>query len=213
LMAFYFNSINIFFIKTLYFMLITNKKRNGLLVMIAFTALIGITACKDSNSDRNAAERTINSPADTTAVAADNTATAATTKKTRKGKTSVTWTVSDRNSTKVVMDKDGVYSRPSTMPMYPGGETALSGYVSDNISYDQAAIDADASGTVMISFVVDEKGKIEDAKVMGKGVDANLDREAVRVVEQMPAWTPGTVKGKNVKTRLTLPIVFQIEEQ
>lgn len=191
------------------------KKRNGLLAIIAVTAFVGFTACQDSNSDKNDAERSINAQADSAAIKDSTEAAnkaAAVAKKIRKGKTSVTWTV-DNSTTKVVLDKDGIYSRPATMPMYPGGQPALSTYVSDNIKYDQAAVDADASGTVMVSFVVDEKGKVEDAQIVGKGVDANLDREAVRVVEQMPAWTPGTVKGKNVKTRLTLPIVFQIEEQ
>ena len=193
-------------------MLIMNKKRNGLLAMIAVTAFVGFTACKDS-SEKKDAESTINSPADTTVATTDANGTTTTmVKKTRKGKTTVTWTI-DKSNTKVVLDKDGIYSRPATMPAYPGGEAALSTYVSENINYDQAAIDANAAGTVMVSFVVDDKGKVEDAQIIGKGVDANLDREAVRVVQQMPAWTPGTVKGKNVKTRLTLPIVFQIEEQ
>lgn len=199
-------------------MLTPNKKRNGLMIGLAIAASIGLTACMDKDNKKNQAERGINSAPDSsvsanTEGAAGNAAMSApVTKKVRKGKTSITWTTTT-TYTKVVRDKDGVYSRPATMPMYPGGQDALAKYVEDNINYDQAAVDADASGTVMVSFVVDEKGKVDDAQVIGKGVDANLDREAIRVVEQMPEWTPGTVKGKNVKTRLQLPITFMIVEQ
>jgi protein TonB len=60
--------------------------------------------------------------------------------------------------------------------------------------------------------VVDDNGRVTDAKVLGSNLGDGLDDEAVRVISQMPKWEPGKVKGKNVKTRLTLPITYRLEE-
>ncbi len=109
-------------------------------------------------------------------------------------------------------DKEGVYSRAEKMPEYPGGESALSKFVENNISYPQDAIDQNTEGTVNVSFVVDEKGKVINPLVTGKSAGHGLDEEAVKVVKQMPAWKPGIVKGKAVKTRLSLPVTFKLAE-
>lgn len=98
------------------------------------------------------------------------------------------------------------------MPEFPGGDLALSNYISDNIDYSQEAIDNNRQGTVTVNFVVDEKGKITDAKLSDQNVDPNLGQEAIRVVKQMPGWKPGKVNGKNVKTWMHLPITFRIAE-
>jgi len=109
-------------------------------------------------------------------------------------------------------DKMGVYTHPQIMPAYPGGESALSQYVGDHIDYPQQAIDQNTTGTATVSFIVDENGNVSDAKVIGNKVGGGLDEEAVKAISQMPKWTPGKVKGKNVKTRLDLPVSFQIQE-
>ena len=98
------------------------------------------------------------------------------------------------------------------MPEYPGGEKALSKFVENNINYPQDAIDQDTEGTVNVSFVVDEKGKVLNPSVTGKPAGHGLDEEAVKVVKQMPAWKPGMVNGKPVKTRLALPVTFRLSE-
>jgi protein TonB len=112
----------------------------------------------------------------------------------------------------MVKDKEGVYNNAEVMPQFPGGNEGLSSYVSDHVQYSQSAIDANTEGTVKVSFVVDEKGKVMDAHVVGgQKVGNGLDEEAVKAVSNMPSWKPGKVKGKNVKTRLELPISFQLE--
>ncbi|HWB92828.1 MAG TPA: energy transducer TonB, partial [Puia sp.] len=76
----------------------------------------------------------------------------------------------------------------------------------------QKAIDDDVSGVVHVSFIIDETGHVTKAKVMDAAKPADgLDEEALRVVRNMPSWTPGKVKGKNVKTRMELPISFVLE--
>jgi TonB family protein len=65
---------------------------------------------------------------------------------------------------------------------------------------------------VNVHFLVDEKGNISNVTTVGNKVGYGLDEEAVRVVSKMPKWNPGQVKGKNVKTWRTLPIMYRLEE-
>jgi TonB family protein len=108
-------------------------------------------------------------------------------------------------------DKNGVYEITEVKPAFPGGRSALESYVNDHIDYPQAAIDDNSEGTIDVQFVVDQNGKVTDAKAVGKQLQNGLNDEAVRVVSNMPSWTPGKVKGKNVKTRVVLPITFRME--
>ena len=64
-------------------------------------------------------------------------------------------------------------------------------------------------GKVYIQFVIEKDGSITDVKV-ARGVDASLDKEAVRVVKAMPKWKPGKQRGKPVRVSYTLPIFFQL---
>jgi protein TonB len=113
---------------------------------------------------------------------------------------------------KIVMDKSGVYEYAEVMPSYPGGTTAIENYVTNRINYPQLALDDGKEGRVLIAFTVDENRKVTDAHSVSKKLGDGLDEEAVRVVSGMPGWAPGTVKGKPVNARMTLPITFQIEE-
>jgi protein TonB len=188
-------------------------------VFTLFTAFavstITFTGCMDNNRDES--DNPINSSAENMKKDKErDAAVAAPEKKTvRKGRTSVDMSSSKMEKGSVVKierDKDGVYKRPETMPAFPGGEDALAEYMEDNIDYEQEAIDNNTAGTIQVSFVVDENGKVRDARVISSKVGGGLDEQAVTAVEAMPAWTPGTVKGKKVKTRLTLPVSFQIEQ-
>jgi len=118
-----------------------------------------------------------------------------------------------KSSAKVVRDADGVYSRAEVMPMFPGGQDALQKFVEDNIEYPEDALQQNEEADVRVAFTVDEKGKVTNAKVISdNGAEYGLKEEAIAVVNKMPAWTPGKVNGKKVKTRMQLPISFQIEQ-
>jgi periplasmic protein TonB len=175
------------------------------LLVAATVSVMAFTGCNDNKTDETSSA--VNTAADS------NEAVAATPKKavSRKGRSTVS-TIAETNVAKVEKDKDGIYSRAEIMPKYPGGEEAMAQYITDNIAYQEAALNANTTGAIKVSFVVDENGKVSDAHVVGDKVGNGLDEEAVRAVEKMPEWTPGMVKGKKVKTRLTLPITFQIEE-
>ncbi len=94
-------------------------------------------------------------------------------------------------------------------PEFPGGVEALMKFLSENTRYPVIAIDHGIQGRVIVRFVVTKTGKVSNVEVM-RGVDPSLDREAVRVVEAMPAWKPGTQKGEAVNVYYTLPIVFKL---
>jgi len=113
---------------------------------------------------------------------------------------------------KYTMDKAGVYDFSEVMPAFKSGSSDIEDYINNHIEYPQPAIDNNKEGKVTVNFVVDENGKITNARTAGGKLGDGLDEEAVHVVSNMPAWTPGTVKGKPVKVSMSLPIVFKIEQ-
>jgi periplasmic protein TonB len=130
--------------------------------------------------------------------------------KAKKGKVSIIVPDQKANTTAMEMDKEGYYRNTEILPAYPGGQKALERFFEDNIVYPAAATDNDAEGTVKLSFAVDENGKIYNPIATGTPIGYGIEEEAIRVFKKMPTWTPGRIKGKNVKTRYTLPIRFQM---
>ena len=182
----------------------TNSAKN-LLLFSTLAGLIGFSSC-DMNGKDNKKDAAY---VDTVTTQTDS-LTMAPAKKVRKPKVSLAKSEIDNN--KLVKDKDGVYNKAETMPAYPGGEIALQTFVENNVNYPQQAVDQNAEGTVRVTFIVDEKGNVVKPSVIsGANGNTALDEEALRVVQQMPKWKPGMVKGKTVKTRLSLPITFQLE--
>lgn len=144
------------------------------------------------------------------ATAKPSTASALKTATVKKGKASVSMNSMDRNKDKMEMDKNGVYGRAEVMPSYPGGEAALEKFVEDNLQYPQDAIDNGIEGKVVVQFDVDEKGNLSHAVIVSEKLGDGLEDEALRIVKEMPKWNPGQMKGKNVKSKFTLPIIYQI---
>ncbi len=96
------------------------------------------------------------------------------------------------------------------MPEFPGGEEALRKYIAQSVKYPVIAQENGIQGRVYVSFVVNTKGKVTDVKI-ARGVDPNLDKEAIRVVNAMPEWKPGKQRGKAVKVSYTVPINFVLQ--
>lgn len=95
------------------------------------------------------------------------------------------------------------------MAEFPGGMSGLMNFLSKNIRYPESALLKDIQGMVIVSFSIDENGKITDPSVL-KGVDKDLDAEALRIVSLMPDWHAGALYGKPVKSYFTLPISFRL---
>jgi TonB family protein len=79
----------------------------------------------------------------------------------------------------------------------------------EEVKYPKEAANAGVEGKVFVEFTVTKEGKIKDAKV-AKGAEESLDKEALRVVNAMPDWTPGEKDGKKVDVKMTLPIAFKL---
>lgn len=184
-------------------------------------SLFFMTAC--NNSDYTKSPSTENNPASADTATAnamtDTSSTAVSPNKplgdkantNKKGHASL-GKMTERKTSGMKPDKDGVYEMTDVRPAYPGGQSALEDYINNNIEYQQPAIDNNTEGTVDVQFVVDENGNVSSVKTVGKELGSGLDDEAVKVISNMPKWTPGKVKGKNVKTRMVLPITYKIEQ-
>lgn len=107
-------------------------------------------------------------------------------------------------------DGEEVYEVVEKMPKFPdGGMSGLMKYLSANIRYPEAAHKAGTQGRVTVQFVVGKDGSIGNVGIL-RGVDPNLDAEAIRVISSMPKWKPGTQKGEPVNVRYTVPVKFRL---
>ncbi|WP_421920048.1 TonB family protein [Marinifilum sp.] len=97
------------------------------------------------------------------------------------------------------------------MPEFPGGELELKKFITKNIKYPNNAKKKGIEGKVLVSFIVNEEGEIEQIKI-ARGVDPSIDKEAMRLVRLMPKWKPGKQRGKLVSVAYTLPIEFDLRE-
>lgn len=98
---------------------------------------------------------------------------------------------------------DGVVEE---MPHFRGGEKGLQEYLKANLQYP----DEDVQGRVIVTFMIEKDGSISDAKVV-KSLSEGADKEALRLVNNMPKWAPFKQLGKTVRTKYTLPIIFKAE--
>jgi protein TonB len=97
-------------------------------------------------------------------------------------------------------------------PEFPGGQEAMMKWIYNELKYPVIAMEMGIGGRVTVSFVVGKDGSIRDIAIM-RGVDASLDKEAIRVVSKMPKWIPGRQGGNPVSVKFMLPIVFQMRQR
>jgi periplasmic protein TonB len=174
---------------------------------IVIALALGMTACTGTDSSDKVNDSL--TTASGSAKATDSATVKA--KKKKKGQTSIAGPMAD--SAKMVKDVHGIYNRAEKAPEFPGGQAALANYINKNLMYPQSAVDDGTSGTVYVVFIVDEHGKVVDPKVTdaSKLGDGLVD-QTLTAFNKMPLWTPGTVHGKKVKTRLELPVTFKLED-
>jgi TonB family protein len=107
-----------------------------------------------------------------------------------------------------------VYNKAEVNPSFGANQEELDKYIQDNVNYSTTAQNDQIEGTVFVDFVVGADGAVRDAEVTEATNDAAkqaFSEEAIRVVSSMPAWTPGTQRGKPVDVRVSLPITFQLD--
>ena len=104
---------------------------------------------------------------------------------------------------------DKVYDRVEVMPEFPGGMQGLFEYMQNNVNYPKEAKNQKIEGRVIVSFIVEKDGSISDVHPL-TAVHPLLDKEAMRLVNEMPRWKPGTEKCKAVRVSFALPVSFKL---
>lgn len=108
-------------------------------------------------------------------------------------------------------EEQTIFEVVEQMPEFPnGGMAGLMQYLSKNIKYPTIAQENGTQGRVTVQFVVNRDGSIVDAKVV-RSVDPYLDKEALRVINTMPKWKPGMQRGKPVRVKFTVPVMFRLQ--
>ncbi|MCC8154827.1 MAG: energy transducer TonB, partial [Tannerellaceae bacterium] len=103
-----------------------------------------------------------------------------------------------------------IFTVVEEMPEFPGGDSEMLKFISRSIKYPVIAQENGIQGRVVCTFTVNQDGSVVDAEVV-RGFDPSLDKEALRVIGTMPKWKPGKQRGKAVRVRYTLPIVFRLQ--
>lgn len=96
------------------------------------------------------------------------------------------------------------------MPLFPGGDEALLKYIAENTKYPEDAKKRGVEGRIIIRFCVTEAGSVNRISIL-KGVDPELDTEAMRVIETLPAFSPGRQGGKSVPVWYMVPVTFTLK--
>lgn len=100
------------------------------------------------------------------------------------------------------------YGYVSEKPTFPGGDSELMSYINKNRHYPADAYRRGIQGRVSCSFIVNEDGTISHLRVI-KGVEESLNREAVRLLSEMPPWKAGRQSGKAVPVRVVWSVPFR----
>ena len=107
-------------------------------------------------------------------------------------------------------EPDEVFMVVEDQPEFPGGTAALLEYLRKNIKYPAICRENNIQGRVLVTFIVNKDGAIVEPEVV-KSVNPSLDKEALRVISQMPNWKPGYQRGKPVRVKFTVPVNFQLK--
>ena len=107
--------------------------------------------------------------------------------------------------------KGKVYDLVDEMPSFPGGLEELYKWIDNNVQYPAVAWENGIEGRVILKFIVEKDGSLSDSTVI-HSVHPMVDREALRLVGQMPKWNPGRRAGVPVRVRYCLPIKFKLGE-
>ena len=109
----------------------------------------------------------------------------------------------------MTVSEDSLYTQVEEMPEFPGGFQAFIRYLSQSIRYPAPMVNAQIIGDVVCSFVIDKTGRICQVEII-QGVHPALDRETMRVINNMPAWKPGRNRGREVSVKYIVPVAFRM---
>ena len=127
-------------------------------------------------------------------------------------------TTLDIDTGKVVNDtneyqNDTIYLVVEHMPEFPGGQQAFFNFLREQVEYPKDAEEQGIEGRTICQFIVEKDGSIGYVRAVRSSGNKSLDREAIRVLQSMPNWTPGLQRGKPVRIQYTVPIFFRLPEK
>ena len=108
------------------------------------------------------------------------------------------------------VEEQQIFQVVEEMPEFPGGMGECMKYLASKIKYPTISQENGVQGRVIVQFVVNRDGSIVDPVVV-RGVDPYLDKEALRVIQMMPKWKPGKQRGKAVRVKYTVPVMFRLQ--
>ena len=108
------------------------------------------------------------------------------------------------------VEEQKVFDVVEQMPEFPGGQAALLKWISEHIKYPAVAEENGIQGRVVATFVVERDGSVTDVQI-ARSIDPSLDKEAIRVLKQMPKWIPGKQNGSAVRVKYTVPVTFKLQ--
>lgn len=106
-------------------------------------------------------------------------------------------------------EEEEIFMVVENQPEPEGGMAAFYKYVGKEMDYPKQARRMGVEGRVFMQFVVDKDGSLTEIKVL-KGIGSGCDEEAIRVLKAAPKWKPGKQRGRPVKVRMSIPIVFRL---
>ena len=95
------------------------------------------------------------------------------------------------------------------MPEFPGGQAALNAFLSKNLRYPKSASKNNIEGRVIARFVVETDGSISNPEIV-RSLDADCDKDTLRVIHKMPRWNPGRQSGVAAASYYSLPVSFKL---
>lgn len=102
-----------------------------------------------------------------------------------------------------------IVETPTIDAKFQGDYPAMMKFISKNLKYPTDAIEMEEAGVVFVTFVVEKNGSITNVAALNK-VFQSLEKEAIRLVRSFPTWIPGEVNFQKVRTRVQLPIRFEL---
>lgn len=109
-----------------------------------------------------------------------------------------------------VLEEEPIFVVVESMPEFPGGNVELMKFLHSKIKYPSLAKEAGIQGRVFVSFVIEIDGSVSNIKIL-RGIGGGCDEEAIRVVQSMPKWKPGTQRNNPVRVRFNLPLKFTLQ--
>ena len=119
------------------------------------------------------------------------------------------WRSVEKETQVVAEETQEIFEIVDEMPEFSGGIGAMTKYIDEHLNYPTVAREKGIQGRVLVTCVINEDGSVSDAEVK-QGLDCDLDKEAIRIVQSMPKWKPGRMGGKNVRVRYVIPVVFRL---